>query len=252
MTPKQLFFLPWCYTSPFSELHPSPTRSTAVRILSGPLWPTTIHSVGALSTKLNTLTTPTPLEKPSGENEASIDDDIFLIIRTFAENRACLLNANFLKIFNNSELFYQKIQCGKNLGQLRVVHPGNFGWIRIGEGANLNPTFFERKPRGKRLTNQLQVLVKLFPVATHYRPIQTSLYSQTDLITLLSPHGVPSAAGISAVLQFPLPPGTSHQSFTQICYNPRINAKISMGGKFLLFIGELLLYLPDSKTCEER
>ena len=163
-----------------------------------------------------------------------------------------MLNANFPKIFNNSELFYQKIQCENNLGQLRVVHPGNFGWIRIGEGANLNPTFFERKRRGKRLTNQLQVLVKLFPVATHYRPIQTSLYSQTDLITLLSPHGVPSAAGISAVLQFPLPPGTSHQSFTQICYKPCINAKISMGGNFLLFIRELLLYLSDSKICEEK
>ena len=163
-----------------------------------------------------------------------------------------MLNANFLKIFNNSELFYQKIQCGKNLGQLRVVHPGNFRWIRIGEGANLNPTFFERKPRGRRLTYRLQVLVKLFPVATHYRPIQTSLYSQTDLITLLSPHGVPSAAGISAVLQFPLPPGTSHQSFKQICYKPCINAKINMGGNFLLFIRELLLYLSDSKICEER
>lgn len=75
----------------------------------------------------------------------------------------------------NSELFYQKIQCGKNLGQLRVVHPGNFRWIRIGEGANLNPTFFERKPRGRRLTYRLQVLVKLFQVAIHYRPIQTSL-----------------------------------------------------------------------------
>lgn len=115
----------------------------------------------------------------------------------------------------------------------------------------MNPTFFERKPRGKILTNQLQVLVKLFQVATYYRPIQTSLYSQTDLITLLSPHGVPSAAGISAVLQFPLPPGTSHQSFTQICYKPCINAKISMGGNFLLFIRELCYICPIAKFVKK-
>ena len=35
--------------------------------------------------------------------------------------------------------------------------------------------------------------------------------------TLSFPQGVPSAAGTPAVLQFPLPPGTSHHSFTQTC-----------------------------------
>ena len=54
---------------------------------------------------------------------------------------------------------------------------------------------------------------------SYFIAISKGVSESTTSNTLSFPQGVPSAAGISAVLQFPLPPGTSHHSFTQICCN---------------------------------